>query len=475
MTENRLEEEQISGVIGQEASDVVEPGKPLVVGAPRSGFSLLISIIHNLLNKKGEAAPPSPEGTVLRRLVQLASFYTTQKYRATFARFGVTRDLIFNGEFHVLQGGPKWLRQDNPQFACIRKYFGVRGQGDFLLVTSHPRKVLEYDAVVHSHTAPQLWLREDYYKAFRKLTSVRNPIGIINSASFSLNAMASQYIQTFMPGEIEEYIRQRHGLYKLTDLEFFSGLIRFLKGYLDEHLVCQDQYFVMRWEDLIASPAKTICRIAAALQLDCSQAEAEAIWRPMDHVNLLQYHKHNFRKGKGIVGDWKNSLVNEHMEIFRQHGFDNYLERLGYPPVPTLNLRSYTPYQRLVAAHLKRGEVYRDVGDQNLFGFAFNKSNIDASKFGFKAYPQRTWTRVERSTVADETLVGAVSDTAEECCGKINAIFETTFRSPIDSPSAAAAALTHLEREWGSLMRELQDPRGVTLCVGAGPIRSASA
>ena len=37
----------------------------------------------------------------------------------------------------------------------------------------------------------------------------------------------------------------------------------------------------------------------------------------MDHVNLLRFHKHNYRKGKGIVGDWKNSLVNEHLDIFR--------------------------------------------------------------------------------------------------------------------------------------------------------------
>ena len=54
---------------------------------------------------------------------------------------GITRDLIFNGEFHKLIGGPKWVSEQFPQRACFRKYFGVRGRGDFLLVTSHPREV----------------------------------------------------------------------------------------------------------------------------------------------------------------------------------------------------------------------------------------------------------------------------------------------------------------------------------------------
>jgi hypothetical protein len=209
--------------------------KPLVVGAPRSGFSLLISVLNRLLRHKADQPFRSLAQIVLDRVIELASFYVTHKYRAAFARFGITRDLIFNGEFHLLIGGPKWLERANPQLAGFRKYFGVRGMGDFLLVTSHPRQVLEYDDVVHSHTAPALWLQQDHYASFRKFTSIRNPIGIINSACFSLNAMASEYIQIFLPGESEDYIRQRHGLYKLTDLEFFRGLVRFLKNYLDEY------------------------------------------------------------------------------------------------------------------------------------------------------------------------------------------------------------------------------------------------
>jgi hypothetical protein len=179
----------------------------------------------------------------------------------------------------------------------------------------------------------------------------------------------------------------------------------------------------------------------------------------MDHVNLLRFHKHNYRNGKGIVGDWKNSLVNEHLDIFREYGFDSYLDRLGYPPIPTLSPRTYTAYQRLVEAHLRRGEVYRDVGDPDLFGFAFNKTNIDASRFGFKSFPARNWTKVERSTLADDGIVQAVSDTAEECCEKINSVLENVGRAPKSSLSEAQACLRAIKPEWSSLMRELSDPR----------------
>jgi len=441
--------------------------KPLVVAAPRSGFSLLISVIDNLLRRGVGRISRSPRQIVLDRVVELASFYITQKYRSTFARFGITRDLIFNGEFHLLVGGPKWLEKSNPQLAGFRKYFGVRGMGDFLLVTTHPRQVLEFNDVVHSHTAPALWLQEDYYASFRKFTSIRNPLGIINSASFSLNAMASEYIQNFLPGESEDHIRQRHGLYKLTDLEFFRGLVRFLKGYLDEYLPCQKEYFVMRWEDLITDPPTTICRIAAALDLACSEEEAQALWKPMDHVNLLRFHKHNYRKGKGIVGDWKNSLVNEHLDIFREYGFDHYMEALGYPPVPVLDPRGYSPYQKLIARYLQRGELYRQVGDPDLFGFAFNKSNIDASKFGFKSFPARKWTRVERSTLSQDSVVEAVSDTAEECCEKINQLLFQVLDARLETWSDARDCIGSLEKDWTNLMGEVPDGRGLALYARA--------
>ncbi len=437
---------------------------PLVVGPPRSGFSLLIHVTNSLLRLESTAAPRTSRRKIMRPMVDLASFYMMRRYKQTFAQFGIVRDLLFNGEFHLIVGGPKWLDPENPTRACFRKYFGVRGMGDFLLVTSHPREILEYDAVLHSHTAPALWLRESYYDSCPKLTSVRNPIGIINSASFSLNAMASEYIQRFMPEESEHFIRQRHGLYKLTDLEFVRGLIRFLERYLSEYLPVQDRYFVMKWEDLIQRPVETIRRVAASLKISCDDQQAEAIWKPMDHVNLLKFHKHNYRRGKGIVGDWKNSLVNEHMDLFREHGFNRYLEALGYPPIPTLDPRAYSPFQKLIARYLQRGEAYRNTGDPDLFGFAFNKTNIDASKFKFKSFPKRNWTQVERSAFSRDDVVEAISDTAENGCEKLNRLFNIILETENALSGITQRFVHSLRNEWLKLMAEVQDPEGIWLC-----------
>ena len=132
--------------------------------------------------------------------------------------------------------------------ACFRKYFGVRGLGDFLLVTSHPRQTLEYDDVVHSHTVRPCGWNKITMPRFGSLRPSATPLASSTLACFSLNAMASEYIQNVLPGENEDHIRQRHGLYKLTDLEFFRGLVSFLKNYLDEYLPCRKQYVEMRWE-----------------------------------------------------------------------------------------------------------------------------------------------------------------------------------------------------------------------------------
>jgi hypothetical protein len=447
---------------------------PLVVGAPRSGFSLLIAVM-NELRRRAPGHAPSFSRRLLARLVDLTSFYMTERYKETFARFGIVDDLIFNGEFHLIVGGPKWLDKSNPARAAFRKYFGVRGMGDFLLITSHPREVLEHDAVLHSHSSPALWLELPYYTRSLKFTSIRNPIGIINSASFSLNAMASEYIQRFIPGDDEDFIRQRMGLYKLTDLDIVRGLVQFLKTYLDEYLSVRDGYFVMRWEDLIERPVETIRQIATKLDVPCAKAQAEAIWKPMDHVNLLQFHKHNYRKGKGIVGDWKNSLINEHMEIFRAYDFDRYLAELGYPPVPTLDRSEYSPYQKLVERYIRRGEVYRNTGDPDLFGFSFNKSNIDASKFGFKSFPKRNWTHIERTTLSRDDVVQAISDVAEDGCEKVNRLYAKALEADSCGAAAREALVKSLRQDCMALLAEVGDARAPALCEKAfGAIGSLS-
>ena len=409
--------------------------KPLVVGSPRSGFTLLCSVVINFV-------PLAPGKLDLRQrllnaLVDGFGGHISNSIVHAFAEEGVTEDLVYNPSFRKLTGGPKWLSKRRDNEVCFRKYAGVRRKGDFTLITSHPREVLDYDEVVHSHSDPGLWLQHPDYTDCCKFASVRNPIGIINSSLFSINALASEYIQRFVPPEDDnDGLRRRLALYKFTNLDFFEGLVKFYANYFAEFMVARDSYIVMRWEDLITRPAATISLLAQAAGLPVSEDHAAQIWQTLDHVNLTGHHKHNYRRGKGKVGDWKNWMTNRHLAIIGDYGFEPYMEALGYGPIPDLDETSYTPFQKRVDEMLRRGEVFNDYPDRGLFEFAFNKSNLDSSKFPFRRYDWKEVTQVERSSFSDEGLLEKVWEAAEVATKRLN----TVFRSLLDGRYGSEAS-----------------------------------
>lgn len=421
--------------------------RPIVISVPRSGFTLLIGVINEILKQTGSMPQLSGQDKLINRFVEFSGSYLTHEFKRVAEEHNLLDDFIYNGEFHLLVGGPKWLDKTNPSNAAIRKYFGVRGLGDFLLILYFPREVLNYYPVIHSHVNPTLWSSQEDYSEHTKLTSIRNPLGIINSASFSINAMTSEYIQRFAPNLSEDFVRQRMGLYKLTNLDVFEGLTVFLRRYLDNYLAAKDKYHIMRWEDLIQNPGETIKKVAEVLGVDISLQHALNIWTPMDHVNTLQFHKHNYRRGKGIVGDWKNSLINEHLDLFRQYGMEKYIEELGYPPIADIDPTDYSPYQKLIEAYLKHGEVYPHHGDPNIFTFSFNKSNIDPAKFGFASYDRRAYSHIERTTMKDNMFAELISDKAEMVVGEINEILREILSADLDSSVAYNRAFHQISKK----------------------------
>jgi len=104
----------------------------------------------------------------------------------------------------------------------------------------------------------------------------------------------------------------------------------------------------------------------------------------------------------------------------RDYGFEVFSKRYGYGVIDKLDELQYTPFQKKLANAIKCGDVLIEYDDDVLFGLAFNKSNIDISKFHFKQYEWRTHTRIERSSCSDDDLVMEVSDVAEESCAAIN-------------------------------------------------------
>lgn len=414
--------------------------RPLVVGAPRSGFALLGSVVSQLLPMD----PPrfDIKQRLINAAVRQAQFYVSKAIEAAFAATGKSDGLIYNGNFKTVAGGPKWLKADDPSRACIRKYLGVKGMGDFTLVISHPAEVLETDPLVHSHSHPRLWTEFAHYHDFVKFASVRNPIGIVNSSLFSLNALTSEYIQRYVdPRDDNDELRQNLALFKFSNLDFFTGIVRHYKGYFDEFLPVADRYHVMRWEDLIEHPVETVTGIARHAGLAIEPDHAGQIWQRLDHVNLTGEHLHNYRRGKGLVGDWKNWMTNAHLDIIRDHGLEPAMEAFGYGRVVPLDETQYTPFQRKVTALLARGEVFEDHADRDLFGFAFNKSNLDSSAFAFKRYGWRAHSSVERSGFSDEGIVMGVWEAADAAAGELNAVLERLLAGVYSSEGDAAASV----------------------------------
>lgn len=392
--------------------------RPLVLGYPRTGFTLLISVIAEISNCANSA---SYGRQALKTFCDTAGMLISEHIDHVFQRRGISNDLLYNFNFRQMVGGPKWLKEGANNIACFRKYIGVKGQGDFTLITSHPRQVLDYYENLHSHFAPSRWASHHAYAGHQRFASIRHPAGTLASACFSLNALASEYIQKFVPlGKDNDLLRQKLALYKLSDLNFFEALLGPFKAYLEEFSCCVDQYVTMRWEDLIQNPTDTILKLADAMGVGLDRQQAVEIWRKIDHVNLTGAHKHNLRYGHGVIGGWKRWLTNTHLDMMRDYGLDVFSQRWGYGSIDTLDKAAYTSFQIRLAGAIDNHEIIREYDDEDLFGFAFNKSNLDLSRFAFKRYDWRTHTQIERSSCTDEDLVMEVWDVAESACEAIN-------------------------------------------------------
>lgn len=442
--------------------ELTTPIKPIVIGAPRAGFTLLINIIARLLPLTGHATDRRTH--VLRAFVDLAGNHIAEAVIGEARTLGKGDDLVYNPNFRYVAGGPRWVPPEQPDVACFRKYIGIRGHGDFTLITRHPRELLECQDILHTHSHPAFWVTGPEAARRTAFASQRNPIGTIYSSCFSLNALTSEYLQHFVaPEHDNDGLREHLALYKLTDLRFFAGLLTPLKNYLEEFLGVRDRYrHVMRWEDLLTYPTRTIVEVGAAMGLAVDEDAATEIWQEMSWRNLTGWHKHNYRRGHGIVGGWRRYLTNEHLALMRDMGLDRLSRALGYGAIPDLEPSDYTPYQRRVAAMLACGEIYRDYPDHWLFEFAFNKSNLDSSAFSYKRYDWKINTQVERSSMDRENIVMPMWDAAEEATGRFNrALTELLALSFMDN-EAPIDTLRHFIR---SHARVFSHPENAALAV----------
>ena len=364
-----------------------------------------------MLNILSRCRPDRPDrvGDAVNRAVPAAGQFV-ERAMSRFIREHVDENLVFySGEFRLLTGGPKWIDPDDPEVTCVRKYFGAKDLDDFTFIQYHPRFVLDFDDVVHSHVNPRAWLDHPGYRDYLKFTAIRHPIDILHSSVYSINALTSEYIQRHVDDD-PSGIREELAVYKLSDPNFVEGLVTYLLKYLREFVEVKDRFdHLMKWEDIIGDPIKTIRGVGSAADIEISDDFAAQIWQKLDHRNLMRWHKHNYRIG--VLDDWKRTMTNTHLEIFKKHGFDDILGALDYPKIEMFDPSDYTPVQQKIEECVARGEAYTPKVDDNIFWFAFNKSNFVSDKFKFKTYPRLGDVRIERSCFKDEAFVERFRET----------------------------------------------------------------
>ena len=383
-----------------------------VLGFPRTGFTLLISIIIELRNLH---SIQTKKQIIADRLQRMEHFQNTvpKKIETFLGENKLSKALIFNANFHHPLGGPNWIDEDRKTL-CVRKYVGVKGLGDATFIISLPLEFILHHEIPHSHGPLKPW-KEQYPEA-TVFHSVRAAAGTINSAVHSINALTSEYLQRWY-ANIDEYeedlIRKGLALAKLSDLNFFQAMVEPMRKSYAELANNKDNVKLFHWENILSSPTQTILRISQELNLNTSYDDAEAIWAKIGFKNLTQSHKHNYRSlGKKLTGHY-SSLVNEHIEILRNNDFLALSKQLQLEPPSFIDERNYTDFQKILGSNIKKGNVIHYAKDVELYWLSFQKTNIDFTKFDFRVFGWRKHTKLERTNINDEQITNRLWDIFE--------------------------------------------------------------
>lgn len=393
---------------------------PLVVGLPRSGFSLTASVLIHFFNRTNNKF--TARHKCLRYFCETFGLLFSKSIEQEVERLGFKSKLLFNNNFRQLMGGPIWNFDELGQRAYFRKYIGIIGLGDFTIITSHPIEILDQYEIIHSHGPFSEWTHNNPYSDYQRFASIRNPTGIINSACHSINALASEYLQLNNTGLTDEEIRTNLAYYKLSDEKFFRALLRPLKNGLKEQIKTRKDFHQVSWENMVTQPYQEITKLSKISKLNFDETIISEIWKEIGFRNLTGSHKHNYRVGKAYIGDEFESLTNENLEIMREEGFEEICGTLNYK-FPTIKAKSYNDFQKRVSKALKTGIPLDPTNDRTLFDLAFNKSNIDFKEFGFREHPWKNETRLERSNISDQGFELAIWEEAENSIAIINLLF----------------------------------------------------
>lgn len=393
-----------------------------VVGHPRTGFSLLISVITEVMALHHYDLNPK---TYLPSAFKKFESRINSRLREIFRKYECKDQSLWNPNFAVALGGPNWI--DNEGNLCVRKYLGIKGAGDVTIIIKLPFASTNNQTVPHSHGPLQPWIEQDT----RLFCSTRSPAATITSAVLSINALTSEYLQRYYPllsSVGENKIREDLALAKMTNKKFFNAMIGPMKRAFVELQSSKHHPHIMRWEDLILHPERTIMQIAQAMDCRVSKQEAEQIWQKLSYRNLTQSHKHNYRSTGAQVHNHHAYLGEWHIRRLIEEGFDDISSALGLEKPSEIEINEKNSFQLKLEKYIERDEEYVYTEDAELYWFSFQKSNIDFKQFpNFRTFAWRDFSQVERTNIKNDELLGDLSDVFET---ETKVLWDRTKSSP---------------------------------------------
>ena len=66
-----------------------------------------------------------------------------------------------------------------------------------------------------------------------------------------------------------------------------------------------------------------------------------------------------------------------------------------------------------MSSFIKNNKILDNVKDRELYWFSFQKSNLDFSRFPFKLYGWKKYTKLERTNISNENLINNLWEIAE--------------------------------------------------------------
>lgn len=372
--------------------------RPFVLGYPRSGLSLLTTICNELIAESDYKVHKSNSNMALYNEIgenlskSILTFFEDKKFKNNTLR------LIYNDNFKELLGGPKWLN-NLEEHISIRKYIGIENFGDFTLIINLPIKTMDYYDVFHTHNIPTDRFMDKTKNKYEFMASFRQPVDVISSACFSINALASDYIQHNNLELSEAEIRYKLALNKLSSPLFFEALVEPYKKYLNDFCASSGKFKVVLWENIIERPYQTIFDLSETLELCLSKKTCKKVYDRLRYRNLTGAHLHNFDYTSAKRDRWKTALTNSHIEMLKDYGFDDYNDHWGYPKLSYTKPSDYSNFQKKLERSMRNGVVIDELTDRQLYGYAFNKSNLDFSKFNFLTFEPKKYSHIEKTDI----------------------------------------------------------------------------